>query len=150
MAKVPRKRPLKYSRRSRSSETPRSDLTVEAVTAMPRWSVAEKLPQGAVAAQPAWGFAAVSSFLLRRFGRLADDLSDGVLDHRSFEELRVHRGPQCRRIDERKIAEILRRHQPVFNQLVRFLEHLAHIGHVPVSDVRTQHRIQPRAVRIHP
>src|SRR5260370_15827818 len=106
MAKVPRKRPLKYSRKSRSSETPRSDLTVEAVTAMPRWSVAEKLPQGAVAAQPSMGIAAVPSFLLRRFGRLADDLSDGVLDHRSFEELRVHRGTQCRPTDARKIAQV--------------------------------------------
>src|SRR5579864_4453603 len=91
-----------------------------------------------------------SPFLLRCFGRLADHLRDRVLDHRSFEEIGIHRGPQSRRIDERKIAKVLRRHQTVVNQFVRLFEHLAHIGYVPVPDIRTQHGVQPRAVRIHP
>ena len=53
------------------------------------------------------------------------------------------------RVHEREVAEVALGDDPVLHELVRLGDRLGHVAHVPVRDVRPEHRPQPRAERVH-
>ena len=71
------------------------------------------------------------------------------LANRAFEEIGIHTGLERRRIDESIIAKIFLGDQTVFDQFMRLLDHLVHVGHIPVSDIRAHHRFELHAQGIH-
>src|SRR5262245_58588352 len=80
---------------------------------------------------------------------LAQYLCGGLLDHRPFEEIRIHAGPQGYWVGEDEVTKIRVSNHSVFYQFVRFLQHFSHVRHVPMADVRTEDGSQSRAEGIH-
>src|SRR5262245_37030988 len=73
-------------------------------------------------------------------------LYERALDHGAAEELRVGVGPEPGRVREREVAEVGLGDVTVLDELPRLGEHTAEVGHVPMADVRREHRRQARAV----
>ena len=67
------------------------------------------------------------------------------LDSRPLEKVRIHAGKEAHGIREGKVAEVHVRHELFFHHLVGFFDDLAHVRHVPVSDIRAQHGTEARA-----
>src|SRR5215510_6064480 len=82
---------------------------------------------------------AFAAFLSRSLGQ---ELLYVLLDHCSFEEGRIHAGPQRHRIHKHKLTEILFAEQVFLYQLIRLRHHRAHIRYIPVSNVRAENRPQ--------
>ena len=75
-----------------------------------------------------------------------DRLRDGTLAHTvPVEEVGVHARVQAGRVEEHQLAELPLADDAVFDELVRLLDRLGHVGHVPVRDVGAEDRPQPRA-----
>src|SRR5206468_1769248 len=68
----------------------------------------------------------------------------------TFEESRISIRPKVQRIGEYEFAEILLCDEPVLHQLISFLQHLIHIDHVKMTDVRAEQRSDACAIRISP
>src|SRR6516165_4397372 len=66
---------------------------------------------------------------------LSQQFIDLVLDHSSFEKIRIHVSPKAYWIHEDEITKIPFTDYTFVDQFVGFLRDLAHIGHVPVADV---------------
>ena len=67
--------------------------------------------------------------------RLVQHLRGLPGDDRTFEEIGVLRAPEPHGVGEGEVAEVVLRDQPVFDQLVGFGQHHAHVGHVEMADV---------------
>jgi len=72
-----------------------------------------------------------------------------LLDDSSFEEIRIHPAPELDWIAEEKIAQLRRPDDPIVHQLMRFNQHLAHIRHVEVTDIRPKQSLEPCSIWIH-
>src|SRR5882672_2657494 len=73
-----------------------------------------------------------------------------LLDHRALEEGGVDRAPEPHGIGEGEVAEIIGGDELVLHELVGFGQHVHHVGHVEVTDVRSEQRVEPRAEGVHP
>src|SRR5215510_7431573 len=73
----------------------------------------------------------------------ARQLRRGRLGHRgALEELGILRAPEVHGVGEDKIPEVVLGDGPVFDQLVRLRQRVAHVDHVEVADVRAVERVQ--------
>src|SRR5262249_25155055 len=71
-----------------------------------------------------------------------------TFNRRALEKIGVQTGPQFDRVDEHKVAKVLSRHEFLLDHLVGFVQHLSHVRHVPVTDVRTVYRLEAGGERI--
>src|SRR5213083_642023 len=72
------------------------------------------------------------------------------LDGCPREEVRVDTGPERGRVGEDEVAERLLAEHARLDERPGLGQHLPHVGHVPVTDVRAEHRLQARAERVYP
>src|SRR2546427_4831820 len=72
------------------------------------------------------------------------------LDGRSREEGGVHAGPGGGGVGEDEVAEVPLAEHAGLDQPVRLGQHLPHVGHVPVTDVGAEDRLQACAERVNP
>jgi len=70
------------------------------------------------------------------------------LDDRALEEIRIHPAVQLDWIDEDEVAEVLRRHQAMFDTLVRFDRGVAHVDQVVMAEIGAVDRVEAGAERI--
>src|SRR6187431_2025519 len=65
---------------------------------------------------------------------------EGALDDGAAEEVGIGLRPEPSRVREREVTEVGFGDVTVLDELPRLREHAAEVGHVPVSDVRREHR----------
>src|SRR4051812_28064925 len=72
-----------------------------------------------------------------------EELGDRAFDDGALEEVRVGTGVKAHRVREREFLEVRGAEPAAVDHLPRLLEHLAHVGYVPVRDVGPHHRVEP-------
>src|SRR5262249_5378187 len=77
-------------------------------------------------------------------------LLDVALHRGPAEEVRARRRPQLDRVSEDELAELVLGEERVLALLPGLGQRLAHVGHVPVADVRAPDRAQLRAEGVAP
>lgn len=66
----------------------------------------------------------------------------GGLADRAFEKIGIHPSIERRRVGKRIVAKIFFGDQAVVDQFVSLFDHLVHVGHIPMSDIRAHHRVE--------
>src|SRR6266446_5780713 len=66
------------------------------------------------------------------------ELGDCLFYHCAREEVWIQGGVQPGRVGEYKLAEIVRRDQLVLYQFISLFQHLTHVYHIEVANVRTE------------
>ena len=79
---------------------------------------------------------------------LFQQLCNLLLDHRAFEKIGVSSCPEVCRVHKRERTKIIRAHDAIFDQFVRFLHNLVHVRNVEVADVGAEQRVDFRTQRI--
>src|SRR5688572_13848207 len=88
------------------------------------------------------GIPSVWSFLAESLSSSGEELARLRLNSRAGKEVRVHLAVEADGIDEGKLSELVSADEVFVNRLVRLLETVSHVAHVPMADVRPVDRLQ--------